>query len=568
MKHLKVSQKMMVLVITVIVMIIGIGVMGISTTGKMEQRSKETYQENLLPVSYVSQMRTNNRAIESFLLEQLLSKDAAAAVQFNDDINEKIKQNNDLLSQLKQIPYNDPKLIAKINEYAANLPDYRAQRQQIIELGKNNQKEEAYALFSGSFNASREKMIGLLKEVTQLLLDNAKTFNAESVADAKHFKNLSYIIISVVWVLCVGLSVLITRLITKPLKELRALMLRAEEGDLTVIAAYNSKDEIGVINRSFNTMLASLRTMMLSISESAEMLSASSQEMSASAEQTKSASQMIAETSGEIASGFEEQIVNIARTSEAVQAMSDDISSADRSSHEMSNLMSVVSRTTDHGAEAVSEIIGQMKEIDTSVSGIQVIVGNLAALSEEINTITSTINGIATQTNLLSLNASIEAARAGEQGRGFAVVAGEIRKLSEVTGKSSLQITDLITRIQGQTESALESMAHGSRLVSDGVAQSQLVSKAFGEIQTSIKDAELQTEEIRTAIEHISQESKGVTEAMKQVSEISNAGAEGVQDTSAASQEQLSAMEEMTGSAQYLATLAEELQKSLARFKL
>jgi methyl-accepting chemotaxis protein len=189
-------------------------------------------------------------------------------------------------------------------------------------------------------------------------------------------------------------------------------------------------------------------------------------------------------------------------------------------------------------------------------------------LSAEINTIITTINGIATQTNLLSLNASIEAARAGEHGLGFAVVAGEIRKLAEATGRSSLQITEIITDIQQQTGSAVESMALGSELVSLGVAQSEVVTLAFEEIQESIKAAALQTEEIREAVGHVSEESRAVSVAMEQVSDISRRGVEDVQDTSAASEEQLTAMGEMSLSAQYLATLAEDLQKELARFKL
>ncbi|MNE51803.1 Methyl-accepting chemotaxis protein McpA [compost metagenome] len=234
----------------------------------------------------------------------------------------------------------------------------------------------------------------------------------------------------------------------------------------------------------------------------------------------------------------------------------------------MADLMAGAAVSTDHGAAAVDRIIGQMKDINASVSATQSIVRNLGSLSAEINTIITTINEIATQTNLLSLNASIEAARAGKDGLGFAVVAGEIRKLAEATGRSSLQITEIITDIQQQTGSAVESMELGSGLVSLGVEQSEVVSLAFAEIQDSIKAAVLQTEEIRGAVGHVSQESRAVSKAMEQVSEISRNGVEDIQDTSAASEEQLSAMEEMMASAQYLATLAEDLQKEMARFKL
>ncbi|WP_340006920.1 methyl-accepting chemotaxis protein [Paenibacillus sp. FSL K6-0276] len=568
MKNMKVKFKIGLLLVFSVIMLNVVGVTGFLTMDKMALKTTETYNENLLPVSYVGQMRTNNRAIEAFLLERLISVDVKKNKELIESVKGKVQENNDLLNKLKTVQYKDSTIVSKINKFESSLTDYRAQRDSIIQIADSKGSQEAYKVFSGDFSNSREKMINLLKELSDSLLKGAGAHNSESTATAKSMKTNSILLITFSWIICIVLSVTIIRLITKPLKELQGLMKRAEAGDLTVTAVYTAKDEIGQINSSFNNMLESLRKMMQGIAESTEMLSASSQEMSASAEQTSLASQMIAESSGEIAAGFDEQTESISRTSQSIQAMTNNISAVESSSFEMSDLMGVASGSTDRGVIAVDNIIEQMKEIDSSVTQSQEIVSNLGQLSQEINTIITTINGIATQTNLLALNASIEAARAGEHGRGFAVVAGEIRGLAEATRNSSLKVTDIITHIQKQTESAVESMALGSELVSNGVVQSQLVSQAFHEIQSSIKDATQQTEEIREAVAHVSLESQGVAAAMEQVNAISNKGAVGVQDTSAASQQQLSAMEEMSASAQYLAVLAEDLQKTLARFSL
>lgn len=568
MKNMKVKFKIGILVVFSVVMLNIVGVTGFITMDKMAQKTTETYNENLLPVSYVGQMRTNNRAIEAFLLERLISVDVNKNKELSESIKRKVQENNDLFNKLKTVQYKDGKILSKIKEFESSLTDYRAQRENIIQVADTQGSQEAYQVFTGDFSVSREKMINMLKGISDSLLKGAGDHNSESTATAKSMKTKSIVLITFSLIICIVLSVAIIRLITKPLKELQGLMKRAENGDLTVTATYLAKDEIGQINSSFNNMLESLRKMMQGIAESAELLSASSQEMSASAEQTSLASQMIAESSGEIAAGFDEQTESISRTSQSIQAMTNNISAVESSSFEMSDLMGVASGSTDRGVIAVDNIIEQMKEIDSGVTQSQAIISNLGQLSQDINTIITTINGIATQTNLLALNASIEAARAGEHGRGFAVVAGEIRGLAEATRNSSLKVTDIITHIQKQTEKAVESMAFGSELVSNGVAQSQLVSQAFHEIQSSIKEATLQTEEIREAVAHVSLESQGVAAAMEQVNAISNRGAVGVQDTSAASQQQLSAMEEMSASAQYLAVLAEDLQKTLARFRL
>ncbi|CAH1215554.1 hypothetical protein PAECIP111892_04123 [Paenibacillus auburnensis] len=569
MRDLKVKYKMAVLAAVAVIMVIGIGMNGILFTNKLADRSQETYNLNLVPIHLVTEIRANNRAIESFLLEDLLTKEADKSQTLTAGIQEKIKQNNELMNQLKSIDFKNTEVRNKINEYMSLLQDYRAQRDNIIQLADKNLNEEGYQVFSGStFSESRTKMVGLLDDASALLLADAKTHNELTLNNAQTSSTVSSILITAAWVLCIVISIVITRLITKPLKELQALMRRAEEGDLTVTAAYQSKDEIGQINTSFNSMLDSLKRMMQGVSESAEVLSASSQEMSASAEQTGRASRLIAETSSEIATGFETQVNSIERTALSVLTMTEDIAAVEHRSNEMADLMAGAAVSTDHGAAAVDRIIGQMKDINASVSATQSIVRNLGSLSAEINTIITTINEIAAQTNLLSLNASIEASRAGEHGLGFAVVAGEIRKLAEATGRSSLQITEIITDIQQQTGNAVESMELGSELVALGVEQSGVVSEAFAKIQASIKAAALQTEGIRGAVGQVSQESRAVSEAMEQVSDISRKGVEEVQDTSAASEEQLSAMEEMMASAQYLATLAEDLQKEMARFKL
>ncbi|SEU01239.1 methyl-accepting chemotaxis protein [Paenibacillus sp. NFR01] len=569
MKNLKVKYKLALLIAAALIMITALGITGIRYTGKMSDRSQETYNENLEPIYLVTQIRGNNRMIESYLLENLLTMDSEKTRELDAGIQKAIADNNVLMEQLKAIPFDDSSITVNIDEYNSQLTSYRTQREAIMELAAKNENDEGYRAFSGQeFSQSRKKITAVLDDTVQLLTDMAKRQNQEAKQDADSAKLVNIIVMLAAAIVTVGISVLIARLITVPLKELQAMMKRAEEGDLTVAVTYTAKDELGVITASFNAMLGSLKRMMLGVSESAEMLSASSEEMSASAEQTARASQMIAENSSEIAVGFETQVEGIARTKHSVDVMADNIVSVNRSGEEMAVLMSKASALTDRGAEVVEQIIAQMGQIDESVAAGRETVQRLGHLSAEIDTIITTINEISSQTNLLSLNASIEAARAGEHGRGFAVVADEIRKLAEATGRSSLQITEIIRHIQTQTEQAVETMEIGSQQVAQGVAHSGFISETFGDIQQSIRETSQQTEEIRKAIAEISLESQDVATSVNQTDEIVRKGAGEVQDTSAASEEQLSAMSEMSMSAQHLATLAENLQKDIGRFKL
>ncbi|MGN7763106.1 methyl-accepting chemotaxis protein [Paenibacillus sp. 22594] len=474
MKHLKVRHKMLLLVTIFAILLFGIGAIGMITTNRMADRSKEAYNQNLQPIYLITEIRGNNRAIESFLLESLITKDDAKNQVLNAAIEENINTNNKLISQLKGISLANKEISNKIFQYLSLLPDYRAQRDNIIKLAGKHLSSDGYQIYSDtSFKELRKTMVGLLDDASVLLVQDAENHNVKTLKNAKNSMTASISLIVTALLLCAGIGFMISRMITKPLRELQMLMKRAETGDLTAAASYDSRDEIGQINGSFNTMLDSLKLMMQGVSESAEMLSASSQQMSASAEQTASASRLIAETSSEIATGFDAQAETIDRTAQSVQTIVKDIAAVERGSNEMSVLMAEATAFTARGADAVEVILGQMKQMDSSFSTSREMVSNLGRLTAEINS-----------------------------------------------------------------------------------------------IQEFIRNAARQTEEICKATLHVSLEAQSVSKAMEQVSEVSRKGAGEVQDTSAASEEQLTAMGEMSMSAQYLATLAENLQMDLARFKL
>ncbi|MDT3427110.1 methyl-accepting chemotaxis protein [Paenibacillus forsythiae] len=568
MKNLKMRQKMALLLLIVLFALISVGAVGIITGQQMADRTEEMYKKNLLPVMWSAQIRINNGLIETGVLELMMTTSSASNVNLVKDIEMKRANNDAMTKKLLEIPFSSTEALKKLNEYESLLAEYRGQRERIIDLAKANRNAEAYALFSGNFSTLRSKMVNLLGNAGTLLQQDAEKQYEEAMDNARGIRGLSITLITVFTLLSLLASLGIIRTITKPLRELRMTMEKAEQGDLTAMAEYTSRDEIGQISRSFNGMLLSLRSMLQSVSESAETLSASSEQMTASAEQTSLASTLIASTATDLATGFETQVYSIAETNASIQAMAEDISSVESGSQQMSALMAKAADSADHGAEKVTRITEHMTQISANVTETQKIIASLAELSREISDIITTINGIAGQTNLLSLNASIEAARAGEVGRGFAVVAGEIRKLSEETAKSSDHITGIITKIQQQTGEAVESMAQGARLATEGVSGSGEISEAFSEIVASIQDAIRQTQTISNSVGHVSQECGDLVAVMEMVNEISQKGGAGVEDVSASSQEQMSAMEEMSSSANYLASLAEQLQKNLAGFKL
>jgi methyl-accepting chemotaxis protein len=169
------------------------------------------------------------------------------------------------------------------------------------------------------------------------------------------------------------------------------------------------------------------------------------------------------------------------------------------------------------GGRIVNDTVIEMQHIAEVVKQSADSIGNLAKSADQIGQIIGVIDDIASQTNLLALNAAIEAARAGEQGRGFAVVADEVRKLAERTGKATGEISAMIKGIQGETSSAVGSMQNGLKQVEHGreladkagssltgiVTMSQRVVDMIMHIATAANEQSSAAEEISRSIEGI-----------------------------------------------------------------
>jgi methyl-accepting chemotaxis protein len=297
---------------------------------------------------------------------------------------------------------------------------------------------------------------------------------------------------------------IISLFLKRPLNKLTEMANWFMEGDFTRRIDINTKDEFEQLAHAFNIVAENNQKLISEIKISSEQLAASAEELSASAEQAGKATEQISATTQEVAFGTEKQVQSVQETSRTINEMSVGSKQIATSSQQVSTTAVGASEKALQGNQAIKTAIKQMNSINSTVNGLSEVVKGLGNRSKEIGHIILDITDIASQTNLLALNAAIEAARAGEHGRGFAVVADEVRKLAEQSAQSAHQITQLVATIQDETSRAVQSMEKTTNEVVEGIGVVNKAGDSFEQVQHSINEVVTQIKEVSSSVQQMS----------------------------------------------------------------
>jgi len=392
--------------------------------------------------------------------------------------------------------------------------------------------------------------------------------------------------------------------------------------DLTVsVTPQSPKDELG---NAFAKMIASLQAAIGQVADSADNLGTASEQLANAAAQAGQATSQISKTVQQVAAGTNQQSEATARTAKAMEQMSRAIDGVAKGAQEQSNAAASASNLTNQISEMVRQVAGNAdavtkdsanaaqaaragsQTVESTIEGmrnIQAKVGlsarkveEMGQRSDQIGTIVETIDDIASQTNLLALNAAIEAARAGEHGKGFAVVADEVRKLAERSSAATKEINGLIRGIQKTVAEAVQAMNEGATEVENGVTMANEAGKSLNNILTAAEAVFAQAEQAAKGTQRMSQladqlvsasdtvssiieentasteemsaNSSEVVQAIENIASVSEENSAAAEEVSASAEEMSAQVEEVTASASELSNTAQELRKLVAQFKL
>ncbi|MEQ2525918.1 methyl-accepting chemotaxis protein [Bacillaceae bacterium CLA-AA-H227] len=382
------------------------------------------------------------------------------------------------------------------------------------------------------------------------------------------FMKIFIIVLVIVIIISLAIVYWFTRGLTKRLSSISNAMNDAREGDFTKDVIDTKGDELSQLAESYNSMKENLKSMIQQVIETSDQLVASSQELTLGAEQTAKATEQITLSIQEVVEGADKQANSLGDTARAMEEVTVGIYNLAESS---SVIAESAQNTRDHakqGGIMVGDTVQQMGAIHQSVNDSSTAIQLLDERSKQIGNITNTISDIANQTNLLALNAAIEAARAGEHGRGFAVVAEEVQKLAVQSQESSTQISELINAIKKDMIDTYQSMEQVKVNVNKGIGIVEKTEENFVGIMKAMEAMEIQVSEAAATSEQMSASAEEVSATVNGIAEITKQSTAHTQTVSAATEEQLASMEEVLASANSLASMADELQKSVCKFKI
>ena len=352
----------------------------------------------------------------------------------------------------------------------------------------------------------------------------------------------------------------------KPLNEISNLADNLKNSNITYQIDQSKAGGQSEIIESLNESVSNLRNTVNDVMEVGSRVSTAPLEMKKSIQVLSTISEQTAAALNELAKGAVEQAGSIEEISNSIGGIVSGLGKITSDINDTDKLAEKAIDTVKSGENSVNYQEVKINENRVFVASVSSAVSALAEKSKEIGDILLVINGIAEQTNMLSLNAAIEAARAGEQGKGFAVVANEVRKLAEQSGNSVQKIEKLIGEVQSDIVKAVKEMAKVEDIADEQQKAMSATVKSFAGIFEAVSEMSANIRAVNAESVNITKNASQAETAIGQIAKILEEAAAATEQVSASTDEQANAVRSILESAETLSELAKKLKGSISNF--
>jgi methyl-accepting chemotaxis protein len=304
-------------------------------------------------------------------------------------------------------------------------------------------------------------------------------------------------------------------------------------GDLRRIPMADSGDEIDALGSSFNAMTDGLRQAMSTKVEKESLETVLREGQTASALLASTASQIL-DSVNELGATTTEQAAAVSQTTATVDEVTATSQQVLRQANAVASMASQATEVARQGLTTVDATVIAMQDIRGRVESIAEQMLTLSEQTQQVGDITTTVDDLADQSNLLAVNAAIEAARAGDQGRGFAVVAQEVRSLAERSKAATVQVRTILGEIQRATNAAVLATEQGTKGVTAGSAQVEQAGLTIRKLANTIRESSEAAQQIVASVGQHGAGMEQIAAAMMSINQATTATAGGARQLQAA----------------------------------
>jgi methyl-accepting chemotaxis protein len=475
------------------------------------------------------------------LLSQLIAS-APAQGGFGRQLDAEKEAVRTLLDDLGTRKDADPAFAGQFARLVAAHQDYSAVRDNdVLELFKTGQRAASAEAATGRLQGKFELFKSVAEQITKQQMAQAQLRMHDSAALVDSAVTRLVVLNLAAVLLACGMAFWLNRAIAAPLRQATAVAVQIATGDLRVnVPASQGRDEVGRLLRALGDMVNAWRTLAAETSRGVATLSGAAGEILASTAQG-------AATAAETAAAVSETTATVEEVKQTSMLSSEKSRAVSESAQEAARIAS-------EGRRALDDSMQGMQSIQEKMEAIASTVVRLSERSHAIGEITSSVAGLAEQSNLLAVNAAIEAAKAGEHGKGFAVVAQEVKSLAEQSRQATRQVREILGDIQKSVGAAVMITEQGAKTVAQGVDQAAQARQAIRELADNIADAAQAAVQIAVSSQ---QQQAGMDQVALAMENIQQASAE-----NAAGSRQAEA------SARNLHALGQSLRQIVDRFQL